>query len=471
MSTATDTNQPPNKRTRFSTDEDNTMSTISTDRVQPPKILAESFIRAAIASLHPIIATDVEKLGKEHLLLLSKRLHLDKATLRMVNDPDHIPTSARFKFELSCSDRVKDTPEYKALTDRTTEAINKAQTDLRKIIIDASKLEKTAITIEIQRHLVKAIRLITNAFLLSKNDTTPVDVMVYLVIRKHLDEIATHTPMNFATFVKIYKEVHTIETFPPSRRNSNNNTTTTTSNTNNTSTTSTSTQPSVSRYFANNQEATASAGNSTTASTSQTQQEEEVTIVNPNIKKIKDTLEQIFVTAWSRFMEQQTKNEVAIELKKLSTTFFTTRSTSEATAAVDAEPPADKKELKELIRLETDEKTKVLVKQLNDMKKELSLLKSSKNSKQRGQGGASAKKTKSSKTSTNKISPNKKKQKSTKPSAPSKQNKKGKAGGNNKGNGSGVKKSKNKNGNNKSTKNTSSSSNNKSSRNKKSSTK
>jgi hypothetical protein len=456
MSTATDTNQPPNKRTRFSETNDETpSSSLLSNKVQPPKILAESFIRASIASLHPIIATDVEKLGKEHLLLLSKRLHLDKTTQRMVNDPDHIPTSARFKFELSCSDRVKETQEYKALSDTTIEIINQAQTDLRKIIIDASKLETAAITIDIQRHLAKAIRLITNAFLLSKNDKTPVDVMVYLVVKNHIDDISTHTPMSLDTFVKFYKDAHTIETFPPSRRSINNNTTTT------------STDASVSRYFSSQQ-----SQRSTTSSTSE--QNDETPIVNPNINAIKNILENVFVSAWSRYLEQQTKNEISIELKKLSTTFFVTRSTSDATAVINAEPSADKKELKELIRLETVEKTKKLVKQLNDMQKELNLLKSSsKNSKQRGQGSASAKKIKPPSASTNKNSPHKKKQKSTKPSASSNQNKnnKRKAGVNNKENASGVKNSKRKNGNNKLSKNKSSSSNNKSSRSNKSSKK
>ena len=192
------------------------------------------------------------------------------------------------------------------------------------------------------------------------------------------------------------------------------------------------------------------------------------------MKKVKQVIEDVFVTSWSRFLEQQSKNELSLQLKKLSSTFFTTRSTSEATAIVDAEPAADKTELKALIRLECIDETKKLLKQLNDMKNELNNLKSSsKNSIQRGNGSASAKKTKTPNTVTNKNSRNKKKQKTSSSSKKKNtgQNKKGKVADNNKGNDSGAKNSKKKNGKNKSNKNGKPSSNKKHQQNNKSSKK
>ena len=433
MSTATGTNPPPNKRTRFSENDSTSTSEINNHKVQPPKILAESFIRSTTSSLHPLIAPDVEKLGKEHLLLLSKKNHLDKANKRLVDDKDHIPSSARIKFELSVSDRVKEMSEYKTLQENTIDVIQEAHLGLKTQIIAASKLEIKAIKITIAHHLIKSIRLITNAYLLILNDKTNVDEAVYIMAKHYIIALSIHIPMNLREFITIYKEVHTIDTFPPRLLLTNTNTQTTTT------TTTTTTQPTTSPFFGNNSSGGTGTGggNSTRGTPRQSQQEakqeekqeEQVVavIIPPNITTIKNCIENVFVTSWSRFLEQQSKNELAIELKKLSTTFFTTRSSSETTAIVDAEPAADKKELKALIRLQTIEETKNLLKQLNDMKKEIHQLKtSSKNSKQGGKESASSKKIKSPSNVTKKSSSNNKK-KQKKSSGPKK------VGGNNKG--------------------------------------
>jgi hypothetical protein len=440
MSTATDNNPPPNKRTRFSEKE---QSLSSNHVTQPPKLLAESFIKASIASLpHPIIATDVEKLGKEHLLLLSKKFHLEKASQRLVNDADVIPQSARFKFELSCSDRVKELPEYKELHDQTTDIVSEMQLQLKKQIIAASKLEIISITAEIQRHLAKSIRLITSAILVLNNDKSNVDAKVYSLVQNYIDNLSAHTPMTLEKFITIYKQVHTIETFPPSNTTNAATSTTTASSTNTTT-------PTVSPFFA------AASSRSTRPATSQENDNDgDAVMINKDIKDIKTIIENVFVSSWTRFAEQQSKNELTVQLKKLSSTFFTTRSTSEAVAVVDAEPAADKKELKALIRLETDANTRTLTKQLEALKKELDKLKSnSKNATSRGQRGASDNKNKSPvskpKTGTTPKTP----PKSSSSKRNTDKNRKRKVGENNNGNGSAKKKSKPKPGTNRSRKN------------------
>jgi hypothetical protein len=445
MSTATDTTSPPTKRTRFSEKEPSSRSYHVT---QPPKLLAESFIKASIASLpHPIIATDVEKLGKEHILLLSKKLHLEKANQRLLNDNDVIPQSARSKFELSCSDRVKELPEYKELQDQTTIIVSEMQTQLKQQIIAASKLEIMSITNDIQRHLAKSIRFITNAFLIINNDTSNVDAKVYMLAQKYLDNLSTHTPMTLDKFVTIYKSVHTIETFPPHNAISTTATTTIIA----TATPNRQSTPTVSPFFC-------AAGSTRptrtihTATSQDTNDNDDEIMVTQDLIDIKTVIENVFVSSWTQFVKQQTQNEITIQLKKLSSTYFTTRSTTESVTVVDAEPAADKKELKALIRLQTIAENKNLSKQLETLKKEFDKLKSnSKNSTTRGQGGASNNKNKSPPS----MSKGHKKKTQTKPS-PSKRNndkkKKEKVGDNNKGNVPAKKKSKTKNGNSKSKK-------------------
>jgi hypothetical protein len=443
MSTATDTTQPPNKRMRFASNNDTlSLPSSNNNKIQPPKALAESFIRSSIASLHPIIATDVEKLGKEHIILLSKLNHLQKANTRLVDDTELIPSSARIKFELSVSERVKEMPEYKALQEETVNIIQEAHKDLKIQIIAASKLEIKAITKEIQRHLAIALRLITNSFLLLFKDNMNVDEAVYILAKNYIIKMTKHTPMSLDEFIIIYKEVHTIATFPP--RSTNTATTTTTPASNN---------PTVSQFF---QGGAARRITRQETNMDEDQEESETIEVGSTLKLIQQVFENVFILAWSRFLEQQNKNEISIALKKHSSTFFTARSTSDATAAVDAEPAADKKELKTLIRLATINENKNLMKQLNDLKKELVTLKStSKNSIQGGNGSASVKQNKSNPPVTKMNSRDKKKRKPT----PSKNNtgrnnnKKDKVDVNNNANDSGAKNSKNKNGRRQSNKN------------------
>jgi hypothetical protein len=109
MKTATNANQQASKRTRFAPPEvkDNDTPT----SIQPPKSLAESFIRSHIASLHPEIQTIIERFGKEHLVLLNKVDHKRSQVQHMVDDDDFIPSSARVSFEITTSKLVKETPE------------------------------------------------------------------------------------------------------------------------------------------------------------------------------------------------------------------------------------------------------------------------------------------------------------------------------------------------------------------------
>ena len=463
MSTATDSTTTPNKRARFSEKE---LSSSSSNHVtQPPKLLAESFIRAKIASLpHPIIATNVEKLGKEHLLLLSKRLHIEKANQRLVNDDEVIPSSARFKFELLVSDRVKELPEYKELQDQTTIIVSEMQSKLKKQIIAASKLEIIAITNEIQRHLAKSIRLITNAYLLVNKDNTNVDTKVYQLAQIYLDNMSTHTPMTLATFVKVYKSVHTIETFPPRAATTTTASTRTTTTASNTTTATSNRQstpaPTVSPFFTpgagSRTERNERSDNTTTTATSQEKDDDDddEIMASQDLTVIKTVIEDVFVSSWTQFVEQQTQNELTIQLKKLSSTYFTTRSTSESVAVVDAEPAADKKELKALIRLETIAENKNLTKLLETMQKELDKLKSnSKNSTTRGQGGASNNKNKTPPSTTKKGSKQKTTTKSSAPKRNTGKKQKGKVGDNSKGKELVKKNSKTKAGKNKSKKN------------------
>jgi hypothetical protein len=350
MENATDNNQQSSKRTRFSTTETNT--SIDT---QPPSKLAESYIRKHVASLHPQIATIVEKLGKEHILLLSKRDHKKKANQRLVDDKTLLPRSVRFNFNLTASKRIDTTQEYTALKEKASEIIEKCGNELKKLIIETAKLEIAELDKDIQQHLVRSIRIITQSFLIVHNSNANPNDKVYTLIRRHCNDLTINCPMSIERFSEIYKEIHNIETFPSS-----------------TYVEPTDHSDSMIMYRLLNDNSN-----------------NNVTDPLNDITAIKNTIEAVFISTWLQFKQQQKLNEVAAELKKLSTSYFTDKATSDAVMAVDAEPGADKQELKTLIRLETQSENKALKQQISALSSQLKKLTEQKNSTQRGRGGAS----------------------------------------------------------------------------------
>jgi hypothetical protein len=368
MESATSTNQQSTKRTRFATNNpgsgtnntntNNTMVNANTNGTTlPPKGLAESFVRSHATSLHPDIATIVERLGKEHLTLLSKLDNKRKQVQRMADDDNFIPRSARIDFVLKVSKRAEESPEFIALDEETSSIVEKFQKDLKEQIVKAAKIEITAIESDLKEHLAKSSRLIAKSFMIHDQDDSDVDDKVYILMDRFIVDLSINIPMAIDAFTAIYKKIHDIEAFP-----------------------------------ATQDAATMETGDSIVLNALRNRQQQRANIP-PIVTKIKETMEAVFVSAWSQYKAQQQKNEIALDLKKPSTGFFTERATVDAITAVDNEVAADKQELKALIRQETRAEKQDLKKQLNELKQEISALKSAKNAEQRGRGGASTKKT------------------------------------------------------------------------------
>jgi hypothetical protein len=90
--------------------------------------------------------------------------------------------------------------------------------------------------------------------------------------------------------------------------------------------------------------------------------------------KLKRIIESVFIAPWTQYLDQVKKNEIVLELKKLSTDHFTEQSTTAAAMRIDDEPAADRQLLMELIKKETKAETKTLqneIKQLCDTIKTL----------------------------------------------------------------------------------------------------
>ena len=127
MNNATNTPQPPvHKRTRFEPrDETDATQTL------PPKQTAIQFIKSSTSSLHQHIADICERLGKEHIVLLSQLDNKKQKVHQMINDPTFIPNSARLNFEHSVSKRVAKSTEYDELKEKTSDYLNEVREKLK----------------------------------------------------------------------------------------------------------------------------------------------------------------------------------------------------------------------------------------------------------------------------------------------------------------------------------------------------
>jgi hypothetical protein len=353
MEEATDTNRPA-KRTRFADTATTAAATTTTEDPTLPKMLAEAHINTTAASLHPQIAPIVTKLGKTHLLLLCKREQKQKAVQRLIDDEQLIPRSARFQFSLSAPKRTEASLEYTSLQEKAKAIVTQCGLDLKKLIIQAAKLEIKTMDTEIKIDLVRAIRLITQAFLIVNNDSSNYDNKVHQLASLHVALLSKNAKMDINEFCDIYKNTHSLESFPVRVARET-------------------IEIDHSDSMFTNQIA-----RNTTATTEDTPSD---------LDTIKQTIESVFITAWDKYTEQQQKNKIALELKKLSASFFTEHATEQSVIEVDQEPAADKVELKALIRQEAKAETKSLEQKINELTKQITALTEASSAKNSNTGG------------------------------------------------------------------------------------
>ena len=368
METETDTTTANQriKRTRFNpdlvtTDDQMEKSTVQTTKKTPPASLAESIIKSSIASLHPEIANIVERLGKEHITLLSKLDNKKKQYQRMNNDPAFIPRSARLDFKINVSKRAQTSAEFIKLEQDTKTEVDDCVDRLRALVIRATKVEIFSIEGELKEHIATSIRLIMKALMISKHDKSDVDIKVATITQQHIDSLTVNAKMSFKDFNALYKSIHGLDTYPPTIPIEH-----------------------LTLEEMDNSDSFVLTGLMAT-------QYRAPPPVPTYVTEFKELFENVFISSWAQYKIQQDKNEIALELKKLSTTYFSERETANAVITVDSEPSADKPELGNLIEQKTRNNTNDIRQQLSRIQNEIKQLKASKNLNTRGHGGASNK--------------------------------------------------------------------------------
>lgn len=104
--------------------------------------------------------------------------------------------------------------------------------------------------------------------------------------------------------------------------------------------------------------------------------------IHHNLDSIIRAIESVFVMPFDEYLSQCKKNQISLELKKLSVSHFTEEATANAQMDLDKEPSLDKSQLQDLIRKHAKAENQLLVKEISKLQKQLQKL-DSKNS-QRG---------------------------------------------------------------------------------------
>ena len=366
----------PAKRTRFDPTAAMPTGEDSTTAVgQPsgsPTAMAESFIRKHVQSLHPQIATILERLGLRHLKLLVTANNKAKHIRRMTDDQDFVPRSARVNFEFHVSKPAEESPEFTALREDTNDLIAAFQRSLTQKILAVTRLEHTLLTRSVQDDFIESLRVIVRAFLIvGEKATDDVDVSVYSLVHTYQDTLFEVVKLDLDAFVPRYKTAHNINSFPSAA-------------------------------------ATAAATAGVAAAAGHDSDRDDslgyalagippAPAVDPCLANIHRAIVSVFVEPWKLFLRQQRQNDIHLELKKLSTAHFTEKATVDAAMDVDAEPAADRRHLGDLIRKATQDETRQLQRELQSVRSQLAAIKQSPKNAQRGrpQNGASKKKSRS----------------------------------------------------------------------------
>jgi hypothetical protein len=383
-------NNVSNKRVRF----DATASATPDDDDGPtktPLATAILFVQNHLVSLQPPIAEILAEAGIEYVRHQSKMISKQRQINRFSSDAELIPRSAKSAFTLRVMKRAETDPDMIQVMADILPIVDQFQKACKAKILLANQIELRILLEESRELFAKALRRATEVFIVADgHPITDTDKIVNTLLDRYHEELLVHLDSTLPAFRDLYQTVNTTtlpQPFIAPRRE-------------------TTAQPS----FADAARAAAAerASDAYDGSMFFQQPQQPPAAAAPvlplpppvpspaeiEISKIRRAIESVFVTSITIYHDVVTKNDIQLQLLKLKTTYSDTESTEATAMALDAETPADRQLLNELIRKESDKSTKKMDLKLAQMQKTISRLTLQKNS-QRGRSkptGASSKK-------------------------------------------------------------------------------
>ena len=348
--------QETNKRVRFSEEPSSLPSALSTKSSKlSPKTVALSSLRSFTATLQPNLKPIFTNLGEEWLDIVSRHRTKMLQVMKMMNDEDFIPRSARtVNFTFHVPKSVEDLAEFTEIKEETEAIVLKYRKDLKSQILKAMKLEIEQLETRAKILFIKATNMIIKATLISTSaPLTTIHPIAATIMEYNHAKILENVGITLDEFNEAYKSEHAIATYPP--------------------------------VFAPVEDQTTEAYDA-----------ERIKQSFPSKTNIIATL----VTPLDRLLEREKEIEIDISLKKLNAEEEQGKSNEDTQQRMDTEVSVDKELISELISKATAEKTKSIRSELGQLKKMVRELKNpSSNSEtkkeKRGrkpQGGASSKK-------------------------------------------------------------------------------
>lgn len=283
--------------------------------IKSPKAVAVAGINNILESLHPNVKTIISPLAMAYLNCRIREYNKKYEIVKLIKDPDFIPSSARVKFAPKCVKGAKELPEFKKLEDDCSEAIKKIQAELRSFTVRANDISAKVLQDEVIAKLAESLYAVASSMLIAKNDkTTSPHSCVAAIL---------HNEERFASICArgdTLPRNQVIETYQRIK--------------------------------------------STTLS---------LTVVPDNhIIEVQRLFSSLFVIPFEDYLRQSQNNEISLDLQKLQREIHTTKATEDTSMMLDDELPTDRLQLGELIRKEAaavaDKEIKQLRQQLNSLR-------------------------------------------------------------------------------------------------------
>jgi len=216
---ASDAMTSTNKRVRF----DNSTSAQLNDLPSSMKNTANlsskgcalTSVRSFTVTLRQHLSPIIQKAGETHLDLLHKLMTKMRQLLKMENDDEFIPRSARLvNFDFRVSKKVEDHPEFLVVKADTDTLVHNFRLALKSKIVDTLKIECALLRTELYENLVTSVHLAVQAQLVSEQQDIDAHKIISIITHYYYDELFDYTDLNSEEFYNNYNKVHALAIFP-----------------------------------------------------------------------------------------------------------------------------------------------------------------------------------------------------------------------------------------------------------------
>jgi hypothetical protein len=148
----------------------------------------------------------------EKLTRLQNKARQRSITIEKMAEDSFIPTSARIKFELGATQKVKETATFTTLAEATTTLVETFQRALKANMVTVAKLELNSIQSDINTTLLETIRdmatiTVMNHFPEEENYPRSARSLARAILEDHFEELNTFSTIDDDSKFLKYKEI------------------------------------------------------------------------------------------------------------------------------------------------------------------------------------------------------------------------------------------------------------------------